>query len=73
MKKHIDEIFNVQGDILNTWKSLILALPHNSEEIIDLSKSIGEALESLDEAKFALMDIEEKSRRSMDLTKKQTP
>lgn len=73
MKKQIDEIFNVQGDILNTWKSLILALPYEGEEIKSISKSIGEAIEALDEAKWALMDIEEKRGRSMDFTKKQTP
>jgi len=70
MKKQIDEIFSVQGDILNTWKSLILALPPEGEAIKALSASIGEAIEALDEAKWVLMDIEEKRGRSMDFTKK---
>jgi len=59
MKKHIETIFEVQGNILNVWKGLIGDANVGGEEFNAISKHIEAALDAMEDARKILDKVEQ--------------
>ena len=61
MKKHIETLFEVQGNILKVWKGLIGDANIGGEEFNAISKNIEAALDAIEDARDTLIEIEQQS------------